>query len=136
MTKKTIFITGTSSGLGRATAKLFSSRGWTVIATMRNPEKEAELGSLPGVVLLPLDITDREQIETAVASALAMGEVDVVFNNAGYGMAGPLEGLTDEQILRMVNTNLLGPIRITKAFIPHFRERKRDCSSIRPRSVR
>ncbi len=124
MNKKTIFITGTSSGLGRATAKLFSSRGWTVIATMRNPEKEAELGSLPGVVLCPLDITDRQQIETAVARALAMGEVDVVFNNAGYGMAGPLEGLTDEQILRMVSTNLLGPIRITKAFIPHFRERR------------
>ena len=53
-----------------------------------------------------------------------MGGVDVVFNNAGYGMAGPLEGLTDEQMLRMVNTNLMGPIRTTKAFIPHFREKK------------
>jgi NAD(P)-dependent dehydrogenase (short-subunit alcohol dehydrogenase family) len=124
MKSKSIFITGTSSGLGRATAKLFSSRGWTVIATMRNPDKETELGTLPGVVLSPLDITDQRQIEAAVARAIAMGEVDVVFNNAGYGMAGPLEGLSDEQILRMVATNLIGPIRVTKAFVPHFREKK------------
>jgi len=65
-----VFITGSSSGLGRAAAKLFSSRGWKVIATMRNPAKETELGALPGVVLLALDITDRDQIETAVARAL------------------------------------------------------------------
>ena len=49
---KTIFVTGSSSGLGRATAKLFSSRGWNVIATMRNPEKEKELATLPKIVLL------------------------------------------------------------------------------------
>ena len=48
----------------------------------------------------------------------------MVFNNAGYGLAGPLEGLTDEQILRMVNTNMLGAIRTTKAFMPHFREKR------------
>ena len=123
-TPKTIFITGSSSGLGRATAKLFSSRGWTVIATMRNPEKEAELAALSGVVLFPLDITDPQQIERAAARAVSSGGVDVVFNNAGYGMSGPLEGLTDGQMLRMVNTNLMGPIRTTKAFIPYFRERR------------
>lgn len=122
--RKTIFITGSSSGLGRAAAKLFSSKGWVVIATMRNPEKEKELAELPGVVVSPLDITDRQQIEGAVTRAWAGGGVDVVFNNAGYGMSAPLEGMTDEQIVRIVNTNLLGPIRTTKAFIPHFRERK------------
>ncbi len=121
---KTIFITGSSSGLGRATAKLFSSKGWRVIASMRNPEKETELAKLAGVVLFPLDITDRQQIESAAARAVALGGVDIVFNNAGYGMSGPLEGLTDEQMLRMVNTNLMGTIRTTKAFIPHFREKK------------
>ncbi len=120
---KTIFITGSSSGLGRAAPKLFSSKGWKVIASMRNPEKERELAKLPGIALVPLDITDLHQIESAVASAVTMGGVDVVFNNAGYGMSGPLEGFTDEQILRMVNTNLMGPIRVTKAFVPHFRER-------------
>jgi NAD(P)-dependent dehydrogenase (short-subunit alcohol dehydrogenase family) len=121
---KTIFITGSSSGLGRATAKVFSSKGWTVIATMRAPEKEVELAKLPGIVLLPLDITDKGQIDAAAARAMAMGGVDVVFNNAGYGLAGPLEGTTDEQMLRIVETNLLGPIRTTKAFIPHFRKKR------------
>jgi len=121
---RTIFITGSSSGLGRAAAKLFAARGWKVVATMRDHERENDLADLPGVVLLPLDITDQAQIERAAAKAVSGGGVDVVFNNAGYGMAGPLEGLTDEQILRMVSTNLMGAIRTTKAFIPHFREKR------------
>jgi NAD(P)-dependent dehydrogenase (short-subunit alcohol dehydrogenase family) len=121
---KTIFITGSSSGLGRAAAKLFASRGWKVIATMRNPEKEKELASIPGINLIALDITDRHQIDAAAKQAIGAGGVDVVFNNAGYGMSGPLEGLTDEQIVRIVNTNLMGAIRTTKAFIPHFREKR------------
>ena len=115
--QKTIFITGSSSGLGRATAKLFSSKGWTVIATMRNPDKETELDKLDGVILLPLDVTNPKQIKETVDKALTMCGVDVVFNNAGYGMAGPLEGLTDEQIVRMVDTNMMGAIRTTKAFV-------------------
>jgi NAD(P)-dependent dehydrogenase (short-subunit alcohol dehydrogenase family) len=121
--EKTIFITGSSSGLGRATAKLFVAKGWRVIATMRNPEKETELSKLSNVVLFALDITDAQQIETVSRKAVTLG-VDVVFNNAGYGMAGPLEGVTDEQILRIINTNLIGPIRTTKAFIPYFRQKK------------
>jgi NAD(P)-dependent dehydrogenase (short-subunit alcohol dehydrogenase family) len=124
MTQRTVFITGSSSGLGRATAKLFSARGWKVMATMRNPEKEKELADLAGVALLPLDITEPTQIERAAAESIGHGGVDVVFNNAGHGMAGPLEGMSDEQILRMVNTNLMGAIRTTKAFIPHFREKR------------
>jgi NAD(P)-dependent dehydrogenase (short-subunit alcohol dehydrogenase family) len=121
---KTIFITGASSGLGRAAARLFASRGWTVIATMRTPAKEQELARVGNVVLLPLDITDAEQVLRTAAEAIALGDVDVVFNNAGYGMAGPLEGVTDDQMLRMVNTNLMGPIRVTKAFTPHFRAKR------------
>lgn len=122
--QRTIFITGSSSGLGRATAKLFASRGWKVIATMRNPDKETELDKIAGVVLLPLDVTEPEQIKDAAEKVVAMGGVDVVFNNAGYGMAGPLEGLTDEQIVRMVDTNMMGAIRTTKAFIPYFRGKR------------
>jgi NAD(P)-dependent dehydrogenase (short-subunit alcohol dehydrogenase family) len=121
---RTIFITGSSSGLGRATARLFASKGWKVIATMRNPDNEIELAKIAGVVLLALDVTNRQQIEAAAAKAIAAGGVDLVFNNAGYGMAGPLEGSTDEQIVRIVDTNLMGPIRTTKAFIPHFREKR------------
>lgn len=121
---KTIFITGTSTGLGKAAAKLFAEKGWKVIATMRNPEKETELSGIDNITLLPLDVTNAEQIKSTAAQALAMGDVDVVFNNAGYGLAGPLEGTTDEQLVRQLNTNLLGVIRVTQAFIPHFRARK------------
>ena len=121
--QKTIFITGSSSGLGRATANLFASKGWKVIATMRNPAKETELKHLDGVALLPLDVTKPDQIKTTVEKVIGLGGVDVVFNNAGYGMAGPLEGLTDEQMVRMVDTNLMGAIRTTKAFVPYFREK-------------
>jgi NAD(P)-dependent dehydrogenase (short-subunit alcohol dehydrogenase family) len=122
--QKAIFITGTSSGLGRATAKLFASKGWKVIASMRNPDKEKELAKTSGVTLMALDVTDPRQIEGVAEQVVASGGVDVVFNNAGYGLAGPLEGLTDDQILRMVNTNMLGTIRTTKAFIPYFRAKR------------
>ncbi len=121
---KTIFITGASSGLGKATAKLFHSKGWNVIATMRNPEKETELSVLVNVTLLPLDVTNYEQIQSTIAKALSLSTIDVVFNNAGYGLIGPLEGLNDDQITKQLNTNLLGVIRVTNAFIPYFRERK------------
>ncbi len=124
MKNKTIFITGASTGMGKATAKFFHKKGWNVIATMRSPEKETELNELDNVTLLPLDVTDLQQIENAVAKAIELGPVDVVFNNAGYGLMGALEALSDEQIVKEINTNLLGVIRVTQAFIPHFRERK------------
>ena len=120
---QTIFITGSSTGLGRATALLFAQKGWHVIATMRNPAKETELGSIAGITLLELDVTKPAQIDAAVRSALAKGPVDVVFNNAGYGLAGPFEGATDDQLVHEIDTNLLGVLRVTKAFIPSFRER-------------
>ncbi len=122
--QKTIFITGASAGLGKAAAKLFQREGWHVIATMRNPEKETELNQLENVTLLPLDVTNPEQINSTVAKAIALHAVDVVFNNAGYGLMGSMESFSDEQILKEINTNLLGVIRVTKAFIPHFREKK------------
>lgn len=121
---KTIFITGASSGLGKATAKLFQSKGWNVIATMRNPENETELTQLDNISLLPLDVTDSGQIKSTVEKAISLHDIDVVFNNAGYGLMGALEGLTDEKIVRQINTNLLGVLRITQAFIPYFREKK------------
>lgn len=120
----TIFITGSSTGLGRATVKLFAGKGWTVFATMRSPEKETELGAIPRVKLLKLDVTRPEQISAAAAEALSMGPVDVLFNNAGYGLAGPFEAATDEQLVAEINTNLLGVMRVTQAFLPAMRERK------------
>ncbi len=122
--QKTIFITGASSGLGKATARLFQQEGWRVIATMRDPARETGLEQLGNITLLPLYVTDPENIKAAASKAIGYGDIDVVFNNAGYGLMGALESLSDEQILKEINTNLLGVIRVTQAFISHFRERK------------
>jgi NAD(P)-dependent dehydrogenase (short-subunit alcohol dehydrogenase family) len=122
--QRSIFITGSSSGLGRATAKLFASKGWKVIATMRSPDTKKELTQIPNVTVLALDVTNPDQIMSVAQKVASMGSLDVVFNNAGYGIAGPLEALTDQQILRVVETNMLGAIRTTKAFIPLFRKQK------------
>lgn len=121
---KTIFITGASSGLGKSTAKLFAQKGWNVIATMRNPEKETELNLISGIRLLALDVTDAAQISETIGELLKTTSVDVVFNNAGYALGGPFEGATDEQLQQQIDTNLMGVLRVTKAFIAHFRERR------------
>jgi len=120
---QTIFITGASTGLGYASAKLFTSKGWKVIATMRDPSK-SDLGAVAGMTLLPLDVTNAAQIKDTAAKALALGPVDVVFNNAGYGLAGAFEGATDEQLQRQLDTNLLGVMRVTQAFLPALRAQK------------
>lgn len=122
--QKTIFITGASSGLGKATAKLFQSKGWNVIATMRNPERESELNQLENVKLLPLDVNDLNQIKTTVSKLLVTQSVDVVLNNAGYGLVGPLEAFSEEQINAQIQTNLFGVINVTRAFLSNFREKK------------
>jgi NAD(P)-dependent dehydrogenase (short-subunit alcohol dehydrogenase family) len=121
---KTIFITGASTGLGKATAKLFAANGWKVIATMRKPGNETELNKISNITLLPLDVTNLNQIKETTQKAIALGNIDVVFNNAGYGLMGPLESTTDEQLVRQLNTNILGVIRVTQAFIPYFREKQ------------
>jgi NAD(P)-dependent dehydrogenase (short-subunit alcohol dehydrogenase family) len=121
--KKTIFITGASAGIGKATAKLFAMKGWHVIATMRKPENEKELNLLSNVTLLPLDVTNLEQIKETTQKALALGDIDVVFNNAGYALLGILEATTDEQLVAQMETNFFGVVRVTQAFIPYFREK-------------
>lgn len=121
---KTIFITGASTGLGKATAKLFALNGWKVIATMRKPENETVLNLIDNITLLPLDVTNLAQIKETVQKAINLGNIDVVFNNAGYGLMGPLESTTDAQLVRQLETNLLGVIRVTQAFIPYFREKQ------------
>lgn len=121
---KTIFITGASSGLGKATAKLFQSKGWNVIATMRNPEKENELSGLQNVTLLPFDVTNLEQINKTITEITSKQNIDVVFNNAGYGLVGALESYSDDQITNQIDTNLTGVLRVIKAFIPYFKEKR------------
>ncbi len=120
---KTILITGAASGLGKATAILFAQRGWHVLATMRAPETDANLAAFPNLTRLTLDVTDPAQIAQVVAQVTAGGGLDVLFNNAGYILVGPLEGVSEQQLLGQINTNLMAPIRITQAFLPHFRQR-------------
>jgi short-subunit dehydrogenase len=123
--QKTIFITGASSGLGKAAAKLFQSKGWKVIASMRNPEKETELTQLKNVKVLPLDVTVSNQISKTVEKLLNESDVDVVLNNAGYGLVGPLEAFTDEQIHTQIQTNLFAVINVSRAFLPYFRKKEK-----------
>jgi len=122
--KKTIFITGASTGIGKATAKYFAGKGWQVIATMRKPENEHDLNLLENITLLPLDVTNVQQIKDTVQETLSLGPVDIVFNNAGYTLLGALEAVTDQQLVQQMETNFFGVVRVTQAFIPYFREKK------------
>lgn len=119
---KSIVITGSSSGIGKATAKYFAEQGWKVAATMRKPENEAELNQLENVSLYALDVTDETSIVSAVEQILSdFGTVDVVLNNAGYAVSGAFEAATPEQVKRQFDTNVLGLMSVTQAFLPHFR---------------
>ncbi len=130
---KTVLITGASSGIGRATALYFQKRGWNVAATMRSPEqviskesgKANSLTNLDRLAFLKLDVTDSDSIKAAVAEAIAkFGAIDVLVNNAGYGMLGAFETSTPEQIQRQFNTNVFGLMETTRAVLPHFRDRQ------------
>jgi NAD(P)-dependent dehydrogenase (short-subunit alcohol dehydrogenase family) len=122
---KTVLITGTSSGLGRATARLFQARGWNVIATMRTPEREAELTTLDRTLVTRLDVEDSTSIQPAVDAGLAtFGAIDALVNNAGYGAYGPLEATPLEKIRRQFDVNVLGLLATTRAVLPHFRARR------------
>jgi len=122
---KTIAITGASSGIGKATAKYFAQQGWKVAATMRRPENETELTGLENISVYQLDVTDNQSIAAAAEQIIAdFGTVDVVLNNAGYGLAGPFEAATPEQIRRQFDTNVFGLMEVTRAFLPHFRANK------------
>lgn len=121
---KTVFITGSSTGIGRSTATYFADHGWNVAATMRNPENEKTLGDHPHIQLFTLDVTNSESIKTALAAAIAQfGQIDVLVNNAGFSIDGVFEAMSDEDIHRQFDTNVFGLMRVTRALIPHFRER-------------
>lgn len=119
---KTVFITGTSSGLGKLTAIRFARMGWNVAATMRTPENETELTAYGNIKIFKLDVTRVDQVQTAVEQAIAaFGKIDVVVNNAGMGTYGPLELAEEDSIDWQFAVNTRGPINVIRKFLPHFR---------------
>lgn len=125
MKNKSVLITGSSTGIGREAALYFQKQGWNVAASMRTPGKESELTKLPNVICPQIDVTNPESIEKGIAQALqTFGSLDAVVNNAGYGLTGPFEGASEEQIKRQFDTNVFGLMKVTRAILPHFREQK------------
>ncbi|MUP39704.1 SDR family oxidoreductase [Labilibaculum euxinus] len=121
--KKTILITGASSGIGKATANLFNKKGWNVSATMRNPDTVNDLNETSSLKKIKLDVQNKESIIRAVElTQQSFGQIHVVLNNAGYGAVGPFEAATDLQIKRQFEVNLFGLMDVTKAVIPHFKK--------------
>ena len=118
----TILITGSSSGIGKTTARYFQEKGWNVVATMRTPEKDTELSELDNVLVARLDVQDPASIARAVQLGIeTFGKIDVLLNNAGYGAFGVLEATPMEKIRRQFDVNVIGLLETTKAIIPHFR---------------
>ena len=116
----TILITGSSSGFGLETARTFLDRGWSVIATMRDPRDDL-LPSSERLRLLPLDVTNAHSIARAVEAA---GPIDVLVNNAGGGMMGALEGISMAAVRELFELNTFGPMALTQALLPGFRARQ------------
>src|ERR1700734_2585445 len=119
---KTILITGASSGIGRATAVYFAERGWNVAATMREPVKADSVLQHPQISILALDVTNADSIAQAIAATLTRyKKIDVLLNNAGYGLFGPIEAIDGQQIQQQFATNLFGLIGVTQQILPVMR---------------
>jgi NAD(P)-dependent dehydrogenase (short-subunit alcohol dehydrogenase family) len=114
-------ITGCSSGIGRATALALAGAGGRVWASARRRQSITDLES-QGIQTVDLDVTDAAAIHRAVS---LVGEVDVLTNNAGYGLEGAVEEVADEELFEQYNTNLFGPWRLCRAVLPGMRERGR-----------
>jgi NAD(P)-dependent dehydrogenase (short-subunit alcohol dehydrogenase family) len=126
MTKQlTWLITGCASGFGQEFVLQLLARGDNVIATSRFLS-EVEAFQEKGASIMELDVTWTQSMLNAKAEeTIAIHSfIDVLVNNAGYGLLGTMEDLTHEQLLEQLNTNTFGAINVTRAFLPHYRERK------------
>jgi len=120
------FITGTSSGFGRLLAEEVLKRGERVIATARDLSKVADLEkhNPKAARTFSLDVTKPEEISSVAQKAIAtFGRIDVLVNNAGYGLCGAIEEAAEDEFEPMFQTNIYGLIRTTRAFLPYFRQR-------------
>jgi NAD(P)-dependent dehydrogenase (short-subunit alcohol dehydrogenase family) len=119
---RTVLITGCSTGFGEATARLFAARGWNVVATMRRPEAGAALAAIDHVMVARLDVQDRASIDSAIAQGIArFGRIDVLVNNAGFGLFGVFEATSRQRVLEQFEVNVFGLMDVTRAILPHFR---------------
>ena len=120
----TVLITGCSTGIGAAAVRRFAEQGWNVAATLRNPSAaQFEQGS-GAVEKFALDVTEQRSVDQAVGRTMErFGQIDVLINNAGYGLFGPFESATPEAISREFRTNVDGVFAVTRAVLPHMRQR-------------
>ena len=118
-----VFITGASNGIGLAAAERFAKEGYIVIATARSPETSPNLLALakryPNVLVRKLDVTDSEENINAMIHSI--GRIDILINNAGIGIVGVAESFSQAQIQRIIDTNVLGVVKVTNAVLPIMR---------------
>lgn len=119
---KTILITGASSGIGRAAALCFAANGWNVAATLRDPLNADPALRHPQISLFALDVTNDDSVAQAVTDVVSRyKKIDVLLNNAGYALFGPIEAVEDGQIQRQFATNLFGLVTVTQKILPAMR---------------
>jgi NAD(P)-dependent dehydrogenase (short-subunit alcohol dehydrogenase family) len=124
---KVWFITGSSRGLGRALTEAVLAKGDNVAATARTPQQLDDLVSKYPQQILPLrlDVTNKKEITAAVEQAVKyFGRIDVLVNNAGFGVVGAAEAFTDEQVRSQLETNLYAPIEVTRVVLPYMRKQR------------
>jgi NAD(P)-dependent dehydrogenase (short-subunit alcohol dehydrogenase family) len=122
-TTRVALVTGCSSGIGRSTALALHRAGFVVYASARRPEVLADIAA-PGILPVRLDVTDDESMTSAVDRVLARhGRLDVLVNNAGYKVLGPVEEVPAGEVRRQFETNMLGVARLTQLVLPGMRER-------------
>ncbi len=120
---KVVFITGGSSGIGKAIGEYLHQKNYIVYGTSRNPERYTSTSVFP---LLALDVNNTETISAAIQQVLSKeGHIDVLINNAGIGITGPIEETPTDEIRKAYDTNVFGPLEVMKAVIPSMRKRKK-----------
>jgi NAD(P)-dependent dehydrogenase (short-subunit alcohol dehydrogenase family) len=125
MNKKTVLITGSSTGIGHATAKLFADKGWNAVATMRDVSAARDLAGRDNLLVSRLDVTNPASIDQAIKTSIErFGKLDAVINNAGYGQYGIFETIPQESIQSNFDVNLFGVMNVIRAVTPVFRKQK------------
>jgi NAD(P)-dependent dehydrogenase (short-subunit alcohol dehydrogenase family) len=125
MNKKAVLITGSSTGFGHATARLFADKGWNVVATMRDVSAAGDLADRNNVLVSRLDVTDPASIDQAIKTSIErFRKLDAVINNAGYGQYGIFETIPQESIQSNYDVNVFGVMNVIRAIVPAFRKQK------------